>query len=100
LPGRKNARIELAPDEPNNGPLSANPTNTLNTLRAYASLAYGSDNRIVLTGQYFDTWGSADPLLYAALNSCQAPNTTCNPNSNGFIAEVAHIPFSSSKAPR
>ena len=82
----------------NNG-LSANPTNTLNTLRAYASLAYGNDNRIVLTGQYFDTWGSADPILYAALNSCQAPNTTCNPNSNGFIAEVAYIPFSSSKAP-
>lgn len=82
----------------NNG-LSANPTNTLNTLRAYASLAYGNDNRIVLTGQYFDTWGSADPILYAALNSCQAPNTTCNPNSNGFIAEVAYIPFVSSKAP-
>lgn len=82
----------------NNG-LSANPTNTLNTLRAYASLAYGSDNRIVLTGQYFDTWGSADPTLYAAFNSCQPPNTTCNPNSNGFIAEIAYIPFVSSKAP-
>jgi hypothetical protein len=37
--------------------------------------------------------------LYATLNSCQAPNTTCNPNSNGFIAEVAYIPFVSSKAP-
>ena len=33
----------------------SNPTNKLNTLRAYASLAYGNDNRIVLTGQYFDT---------------------------------------------
>ena len=48
----------------NNG-LSSNPTNTLNTLKAYASFAYGNDNRIVLTGQYFNTWGSSDPILYA-----------------------------------
>ena len=34
---------------------SDNPTNTLNTFRALASLAYGNDNRVVLTGQYFDT---------------------------------------------
>ena len=32
-----------------------NPTNTLNTFRALASLAYGNDNRVVLTGQYFNT---------------------------------------------
>ena len=37
---------------------SDNPTNTLNTFKALASLAYGNDNRIVLTGQYFDTRGS------------------------------------------
>ena len=36
---------------------SDNPTNTLNTFKALASLAYGNDNRIVITGQYFDTWG-------------------------------------------
>ena len=82
----------------NNG-LSSNPTNTLNTLRAYGSFAYGNDNRIVLSGQYFDTRGSSDPTLYAALNSCQPPDTTCNPNSNGYIAEIAYIPFSSSSAP-
>ena len=58
-----------------------------------ASLAYGNDNRVVLTGQYFDTWGTPDPLLYAA-------NTSgLSPNSNGFIAEIAYIPFSSSVAP-
>ena len=33
--------------------LAANPTNTLNEARAYASLAYGNNNRVVLTGQYF-----------------------------------------------
>ena len=59
----------------NNG-LSANPTNTLNTLKAYGSFAYGNDNRIVLSGQYFETRGSSDPTLYAALNSCQPPDTT------------------------
>lgn len=73
--------------------LSTNPTNVLNTLRMSASLAYGNDNRVVLTGQYFDTWGTSDPLLYAA-------NTSgLSPNSNGFIAEIAYIPFSSSVAP-
>lgn len=76
----------------NNG-FSLNPSNTLNTLRAYASLAYGNENRIVLTGQYFDTWGSSDPTLYAELAS------GFSPNSNGFIAEIAYIPFVSSNAP-
>ena len=82
-----------------NNRLSANPTNSLNTLKAYASFAYGNDNRIVLTGQYFNTWGSSDPFLYADLNSCQPPNTACNPNSNGFIAEISYIPFVTSSAP-
>lgn len=82
----------------NNG-LSANPTNTLNTFRAYASLAYGNDNRVVLTGQYFDTWGTSDALQYANLISCQDPNTDCSPNSNGFVAEISYIPFISSTAP-
>jgi hypothetical protein len=77
---------------------STNPTNTLNTLRAYASLAYGNDNRIVLTGQYFDTWGSSDPLLYANLNGCVLTGN-CNPNSNGYVAEIDYIPFITSTAP-
>jgi hypothetical protein len=82
----------------NNG-LSSNPSNTLNTLRAYASLAYGNDNRIVLTGQYFNTWGTSDATLYGSLISCTAPNTACSPDSNGFIAEISYIPFSASQAP-
>ena len=40
------------------------PNNTLNEARAYASLAYGNNNRVVLTGQYFNSWGSPDALLY------------------------------------
>jgi hypothetical protein len=72
---------------------AANPTNDLNTLRLQASLAYGGDNKIVLTGQYFDTWGSPDPLLYAGLAS------GIRPNSSGWITEIAYIPFGASFAP-
>jgi hypothetical protein len=79
---------------------SSNPTNTLNTLRAYASLAYGNDNRIVLAGQYFDTRGSSDPLLYGAvpLNSCVL-TANCSPDSNGWVAEIDYIPYMTSTAP-
>ena len=73
--------------------LAANPTNDLSTLRAQGSFSYGDDNRIVLTGQYFSTWGSMDSTLYAGLISGNSPN------SNGFVAEIAYIPFSASKAP-
>lgn len=72
----------------------SNSTNTLNTFRALASLAYGNDNRIVLTGQYFNTWGSSDATLYSGNPGC-----ACSPNSDGFIAEIAYIPFISSQAP-
>ncbi len=70
----------------------SNPTDVLNEARGYASLAYGNDNRVVLTGQYFSSWGSADSLLYAA-------NTNFSPNTDGWIAEIAYIPFISSVAP-
>jgi hypothetical protein len=79
--------------------LAANPTNTLNTVRAQASLAYGNDNRFVFTGQYFNTWGSADSTLYGGLISCAPPDTTCSPNSEGWVGEIAYIPFISSRAP-
>lgn len=72
---------------------SSNPVDTLNTARAQASLAYGADNRIVLTGQYFNTWGSPDVGLYGALAS------GFSPNSDGWVAEITYIPFMSSKAP-
>jgi hypothetical protein len=72
---------------------ASNPTDELNSLRLLASFAYGNDNRIVLTGQYFDTWGTPDPLLYGGLASGNSPN------SNGWIAEIAYIPFGMSKAP-
>jgi hypothetical protein len=73
--------------------LSDNQTNVLNTLKMSASLAYGNDNRVVLTGHYFNTWGTSDPTLYAGLIS------GLSPDSNGFIAEIAYIPFINSSAP-
>ncbi len=72
--------------------ISANPTDTLNEARGYASLAYGNDNRVVLTGQYFSTWGSPDAGLYAS-------NVNFSPDTKGWIAEIAYIPFISSHAP-
>ena len=71
-----------------------NPTNTLNTFKGMASLAYGNDNRVVLTGQYFSTTGSSDTTAYAANPGCG-----CSPNSSGYIFEVAYIPFISSQSP-
>jgi hypothetical protein len=73
--------------------LSSNPTNKLNTLKALASVAIGNDNRIVLTGQYFNIWGTSDPTLYAGLAS------GLSPNSSGYIAEINYIPFISSNSP-
>jgi hypothetical protein len=73
--------------------LSANPTNQLNTLRLQASFAYGGDNKVVFTAQYFNTWGTPDPILYAGLAS------GVSPDSNGWIAEISYIPFGLSNAP-
>jgi hypothetical protein len=72
---------------------SANPTNELNSLRLTGSFAYGGDNRIVLTGQYFNVWGTADVNAYANFAS------GLSPNSNGWMAEIAYIPFGTGKAP-
>lgn len=84
----------------NNGG-SSNPSNILDTFRAEASLAYGNDNRFVFTTQYFNTKGSTDSLLYSGLVSQFDPTGTAqtDPNSNGFIFELAYIPFISSQAP-
>ena len=45
---------------------ASNPTNQLNSMKLQASFAYGADNRVVFTGQYFDVWGTTDPTLVRA----------------------------------
>jgi hypothetical protein len=72
---------------------ASNPSNFLNSLHLQASFAYGADNRFVLTGQYFDISGSSDAGLYSGLAS------GFSPDSNGFIGELAYIPFGVSQAP-
>jgi len=80
---------------------SSNPSNRLDTFRGEASLAYGNDNRVVLTAQYFNTKGSSDAILYGGNVSQFDPNQTppTDPNSNGYIFEIAYIPFISSQSP-
>ena len=75
---------------------SSNSTNLLNTMKLQASVALGGDNRVVLTGQYFDVWGTSDATLYGTDATTGLPLT---PNSNGFTAEIAYIPFALSKSP-
>jgi len=75
----------------------------LDTIRAEASLAYGNDNRLVFTTQYFNTKGSTDPTLYGGglLASQWDPNAVdqTDPNTNGYVFELSYIPFISSQAP-
>lgn len=73
--------------------LAANLNNTLNTFRAQASLSYGVDGKIVVTGGYFNTWGSSDAILYGG-------NRTLSPNSDGYVAEVAYQFFGKNNAPK
>jgi hypothetical protein len=74
----------------------SNPTDELNTLRLTGEFTFGGDNRVALTGQYFNIWGTADAGLYGI-----DPNTgnALTPNSNGWVAELDYIPFGLSKAP-
>jgi hypothetical protein len=72
--------------------LAANPSNTLNTFRSQAELALGGTvNKVILTGAYFNTWGSADTVLYAG-------NRTFKPDSDSFMAEIAYMPFGKTNA--
>jgi hypothetical protein len=74
---------------------SSNPTNLRNTMKLQASVALGQDNRVVLTGQYFNVWGTSDATLFGTDAVTGVPLT---PNSNGWTAEIAYIPFGVSKS--
>ncbi|WP_420134547.1 cytochrome C [Rhodopseudomonas sp.] len=75
----------------------ANLTNALNTLRVSSTVAIGGDNRVVATGQYFRTWGSPDAGLYGP--TATDPNWGTVPDTTGFMAELAYLPFGTGKAP-
>ncbi len=63
---------------------ASNPSDTLNDFRVDAS--YYWQNIIGGTVQLFDTWGSADSLLYAG-------NSTFKPDSTGAVFQVDGTPF-------
>jgi hypothetical protein len=73
--------------------LAANLNNKLNTFRAQGALTYGTDGKVVLTGGYFNTWGSSDAILYGG-------NRTLTPNSDGYVAEIAYQFFGKNNAPK
>jgi hypothetical protein len=73
---------------------ASNPTNLLNSMKLQASFAYGADNRVVFTGQYFNQWGTADMNLYG---TDPVTGVASTPNTNGWMAEIAYIPFGASK---
>jgi hypothetical protein len=62
-------------------------------LQAYVAL--GADNRVVLTGQYFKIWGTPDIGLYGP---DPLSGLALTPNSDGWQAEIAYIPFGASKS--
>ena len=64
---------------------SANPQNHLRSLNVSASYIY--DHTISLTGGYFRLTGSPDAITYAN-------NANFSPNTKGWIADVAYLPFS------
>ena len=72
---------------------SGNPTERLNSLHLQASAAYGGDNRLIFTGQYFDVRGTSDSILYGGLAS------GFSPNSSGFTGEIAYMAFGTGRAP-
>jgi hypothetical protein len=74
---------------------ASNSTNRLASLRLQGSLAVGGDNRVVLTGQYFSNWGSSDADLYGV---DATSGLALTPNSDGWIGEVAYIPFGLGKS--
>jgi hypothetical protein len=79
------------------GTFGSNPTNELNSFKASASFAYGTDHTVVLTGGYFKVWGTPDVALYGP--GTMANSISSSPNSDGWIAEISYIPFGMSRSP-
>ena len=73
---------------------SANPSNSLNTTRFWATYYY--QRRIGGTVGHFQTSGSTDPVLYAA-GAPGGPGVVTSasgsPNTEGWIAELNYLPW-------
>lgn len=69
---------------------STNLRDTLNTFRAEVSYSY--QDTYTPTVQYFHTWGSADANLWST-------GANGSPNSDGFLFELALVPFDKPGSP-
>jgi hypothetical protein len=69
--------------------VGAIPNHALNTFRADASYSWKAT--ITPTIQYFQTQGTNDPAYWGTPNG--------SPNSAGFVAEVAYVPFGKPDSP-
>ena len=69
--------------------LSSNLSDNLQSYKLSASYVY--DSIVSLSAGYFNLRGSVDPALYADSLSPTAPGS---PNSNGWVFDVAWLPFS------
>ena len=67
--------------------VGSNRHDTLNTFRVDASYSFSAT--VTPSVQYFNTSGSADANFYTSPNG----PTVYRPNTAGFIAEVAYVPF-------
>ena len=69
--------------------LSSNSSDGLNSFKVSGSYVY--NGTVSLTAGYFNVWGDADPSLYG---DSLSPMHLGSPNSNGWIFDVAWIPWS------
>ena len=69
--------------------LSAHSSDDLQSLKISGSYVY--NGTVSFTAGYFDISGSADPILYA---DSLSPSALGSPNSNGWVFDVAWLPFS------
>jgi hypothetical protein len=67
----------------------ARPHDSLTTARADISYSIGAT--VTPSAQIFHTGGSTDPALWSTLNG--------RPNSDGYVAEVAYVPFGKPGSP-
>ena len=69
--------------------LSSNSSNDLESFKLSGSYVYNT--HVSLSAGYFNVRGGADPLLYA---DSLSPSALGSPNSNGWVFDVAWLPFS------
>jgi len=70
--------------------LASNAHDSLEDLRVDAS--YYWRNKVGLSGQLFDTWGSTDPLLYTG-------NNVQRPDSSGMLLQLDETPWGAGDSP-